>query len=167
MSSELVGGEGVAARPQLPPAKRPAQKHPVVALVLSFLFPGIGQAYNAQPAKALVFFSAFAASLYATVEGPPFPWALLIPFVYFYNLVDAYRSAEIVSAQGEIEDPVESPVWGAFLIGLGVLLLLTNLGFLSLSSLHRFWPLVLIGFGGFFVYTALERREKASRGPQD
>ena len=27
----------------------------------------------------------------------PFPFAFLIPFVYFYNLVDAYRSASLIN----------------------------------------------------------------------
>src|SRR5882672_674319 len=76
----LPGGTAAAA---------PAPKTPVVALVLS-LFPGIGQIYNGQPAKALVFFFAWAGSIYLTAETHPF-FAFLIAFVYFYNLVDAWR----------------------------------------------------------------------------
>src|SRR6188474_231267 len=76
--------------PALPlPAGTPATlsvpKTPVVALVLS-LFPGIGQIYNGQPAKALVFFFAWAGSIYLTAEAHPF-FAFLIAFTYFYNLV--------------------------------------------------------------------------------
>jgi TM2 domain-containing membrane protein YozV len=138
-------------------------KNPVLALGLSFLFPGIGQAYNGQPAKAFIFCLAFIGCIYAIVEIQPLPYALLLPFVFFYGLVDAYKSAELINtrrAGGEIEDDtVESPAWGATLMGLGALLLLHNFGWLDLARFHRFWPLVLIVFGGMFLYGSLQRRK--------
>jgi hypothetical protein len=116
------------------------------------LFPGIGQIYNGQPAKALVFFFAWAGSIYLTAEANPF-FAFLIAFTYFYNLVDAWRSAAVINlrhARGsriEDEDAVESPAWGAALIGVGALLLFNNLGWLRLAALQRYWPLVLMAAG--------------------
>ncbi len=62
MSTSPTVTEGVptlpapAATPAPPAPKLP--KNPWLALVLS-LFPGLGQVYNGQPAKALVFFSAW------------------------------------------------------------------------------------------------------------
>src|SRR5262245_10287128 len=127
--------------PALPPpsvvvSPRPLLKNPWVALALSFVFPGVGQVYNGQPAKALVFFLAFAGAIYGTADINPFPFAFLIPFVFLFNLVDAYRSAVLAgrSSQDELQDAAESPAWGATLIGLGAILLFHNFGWLNLRA---------------------------------
>jgi TM2 domain-containing membrane protein YozV len=143
-------------------------KSPVLALVLS-LFPGIGQIYNGQPAKALVFFFAWAGSIYLTAEANPF-FAFLIAFTYFYNLVDAWRSAGAINARhargsGVVEeDTAESPAWGAALIGVGALLLLNNLGWLRLAALQRYWPLVLMAAGAAFLYGSMRRAKREAGG---
>ena len=169
MSSDPEGTPE-APRPGTAPAAPPLSagqtrvpKAPGLAAILS-LFPGIGQIYNGQPAKALVFFASFAGAIYATAEINPLPFALLIPFVYFYNLVDAYRSALIVNAKaaGGVlpeDDSAESPAWGGSLIGLGLLFLLNNLGWLDLARLNRFWPLLLIVAGAAFLYGSLQKRK--------
>jgi len=142
-------------------AEPAAPRSPVLALVLS-LFPGIGQIYNGQPAKALVFFFAWAGSIYLTAEANPF-FAFLIAFTYFYNLVDAWRSATAINARHALghavaeDDATESPAWGAALIGVGALLLLNNLGWLRLAALQRYWPLVLIVAGAAFLYGSVQR----------
>jgi TM2 domain-containing membrane protein YozV len=143
-------------------------KSPVLALVLS-LFPGIGQIYNGQPAKALVFFFAWAGSIYLTAEASPF-FAFMIAFTYFYNLVDAWRSAILINARhagGRMEadeDTTESPAWGAALIGVGGLLLLNNLGWLRLAAVQRYWPLVLIAAGAVFLYDSVQRSKRNGDG---
>ena len=166
MSSDL-------ARPEEQPTPSPAPrlvapgpaktaKSPGLALVLS-LFPGLGQVYNGQPAKALVFFFAWAGSIYLSVEGNAMPFALLIPFVYFYNMVDAYRSAALANARGlgaPEEELAESPAWGGSLVGLGLLLLANNLGWLNLAALERYWPLLLIVAGGVFIYGSVQKRQE-------
>lgn len=145
-----------------------APKSPILALVLS-LFPGIGQIYNGQPAKALAFFFAWVGSIYLTAEANPF-FAFLIAFTYFYNLVDAWRSASAINARhaGGLavaeEDATESPAWGAVLMGVGALLLLNNLGWLRLASLQRYWPLVLIAAGGAFLYGSVQRAKRDGGG---
>ena len=83
-------------QPRMTPATAP--KSPVVALVLAACSPGIGQIYNGQPAKAMVFFFAWAGSIYLTAETSPF-FAFLIAFTYLYNLVDAWRSASAINAR--------------------------------------------------------------------
>jgi hypothetical protein len=159
-----------APEPQIPPAlppprglPAPGQRSPGLAAVLSFLLPGIGQVYNRQPARALVFFFAFAGSIYATAQVDPLPFALLIPFVYFYGIVDAYTSAAALNARGAgaaaEEDTAESPAWGITLIGIGLLFLLNNLGWLRLAALGRFWPLILIAAGAAFLWGSIQRRK--------
>jgi TM2 domain-containing membrane protein YozV len=155
--------------PALPPpaagGPRASLKNPWVALALSFVFPGIGQVYNGQPAKALVFLLAFAGAIYGAVEIGPLPFAFLIPFVFLFNLVDAYRSA-VLSGRGpdEPEDIAESPAWGASLILLGALLLVHNLGWFNLRVVARYWPLLLIVAGVAFLRGALQRRQGGGAG---
>jgi TM2 domain-containing membrane protein YozV len=159
---------GYAPLPPLPlsvGATTPAApKSPILALVLS-LFPGIGQIYNGQPAKALVFFFVWVGSIYLTAQANPF-FAFAIAFTYFYNLVDAWRSAAAINARhaGGLataeDDASDSPAWGAALIGVGLLLLLNNLGWLRLVSLQRYWPLVLIAAGAAFLYGSVQRAKR-------
>ena len=151
-------------------------KSPGLALLLSVLFPGAGQIYNGQPAKAFVFFFGVFGSIYATATVEALPYAFLIPFVFIYSLIDAWRSAVAINARaagGAIEleeDGFESPAWGAGLVAIGTLLLLNNLGWLRLASLQRYWPLLLIAAGGAFIYNSVRRRNggsKARRGVGD
>ena len=167
MSSDLARPD--EEQPTPPPASRlaapapaKAAKSPGLALVLS-LFPGLGQVYNGQPAKALVFFFAWAGSIYLSAEGNAMPFALLIPFVYFYNMVDAYRSAALANARGlgaAEEELAESPAWGGSLVGLGLLLLANNLDWLKLAALQRYWPLLLIVAGGIFIYGSVQKQKE-------
>ena len=158
--------------PTLPPPAAPPPpppKSPVVALLLSLLFPGVGQLYNGQVAKAFAFVGAFAACVYIIVDAEPLPYALFLPFIIFYGLVDAWRSAALINARGTPEAldeaEVESPVWGFSLLGVGLLLLLNNLGLLRLSALHRFWPLILMVVGAVFLYRSIKRGKGAGDGP--
>lgn len=152
----------VPAGPALP-------KNPWAALVLS-VFPGVGQIYNGQPAKGLVFFFAEVGCIYGTAEIDPFPFAFLIPFVYFFNLIDAWRSATAINNRflgGQAlreEDGTESPAWGAGLVALGLLLLMNNLGWVEIHAMRRWWPLMMVLLGGAFLYNAVRRRQESAPG---
>ena len=154
--------------PALPPVQgaRPT-KSPVLAAVLTFLFPGVGQIYNGQTTKALVFFGTFVGVVWLCAAGEAMPFAFGIPFVFFFSLIDAYRSAVLINARrtGEplesAEEPA-SPAWGWTLIGLGVVLLLNNLGWLDLWAVRRFWPVLLIAGGIVIIRGAMKRREGGS-----
>ncbi len=169
MSSPVAAPE---TYPPLPPPMGPVvvarpPKRPLVAMVLSLLFSGVGQLYNGQTAKAFALFAAFAAAIYLADEvGMPFP--LVIPFVVFYSAIDAYRSAVSInlryagrSPELESIDDAESPAWGAVLLGIGLLLLMNNLGILQLAAVRRFWPLVLIAAGFIFLRRSMQRRDAA------
>ena len=160
------------AYPPLPPptAQAPVArppKRPGLALVLGALFPGVGQLYNGQTAKAFALFAAFASAIYLADEvGMPFP--LVIPFVVFYSAIDAYRSAASInlryagrSPELESADDAESPAWGVVLLGIGLLLLMNNLGILQLAAVRRFWPLLLVAIGAAFLRRSLQRRDAA------
>jgi TM2 domain-containing membrane protein YozV len=174
MSSDLTDPK-TASPPSVPATLLPSPvvyarppKSPGLALFLS-LFPGLGQIYNGQPAKALVFFFAWVGSIYGTAAVNPFPFAFLIPFVYLYNLVDAFRTATLINDRhaGGVTEPEEtgreSPAWGASLVVVGLVLLANNLGWLDLISLQRFWPLILIAAGALFIYASI-RKGKGGEG---
>jgi hypothetical protein len=158
-----------AGAPGTPPVP-PTIKAPWVALVLSLIMPGLGQIYNGQFAKALTFFIAFSGSIYLITEGHPLPFAVFLPFIIFSNMIDAFRSATLINARGTSavpeEDDIESPGWGIGLAVMGVLLLLNNLGWLRLSGLVRYWPLVLIAAGVVLLRRSLQRKAgNGSHGP--
>jgi TM2 domain-containing membrane protein YozV len=171
-------------RPPLPPLPAPAYsapadprppqvKAPLLAVFLSF-FPGLGQLYNEQPAKAVTFFFGFVGSIYGTAEISPFPFAFLIPFVWFYNVIDAWTNAQDINRrarEGALvrkDSALESPAWGAGLLLMGLVLLLNNFGWLRLAALNRFWPLALVIAGGIFLARALRaQKTPPSSGPFD
>jgi len=174
MSSEPTGRatapEYDAARPPaLPPAHLyPRQpKSPGLAALLSLLFPGVGQVYNGQVAKAVVFFLVFVSCIYATAEIDPMPFALFIPFAFLFNIVDAYRSADLINVRHaggaplEEDTGLESPVWGATLVVLGLVLLLNNLGWLPLESLRRLWPAALIVAGAALLWSSFRKTRES------
>jgi TM2 domain-containing membrane protein YozV len=165
-----TSGSEMASPPPLPPAQPPTfvklPKNPTLALVLS-LFPGLGQVYNGQPAKAFVFFAAWVTGIYGAAEINPFPFAFIIPFAYLYNLVDAYRSAASINARYlggglvEEDESPESPAWGGSLVVLGIVLLAHNLGWINLAAVERYWPVFLIVGGVVMVYGSMKKRRGA------
>jgi hypothetical protein len=150
----------------VPPIPRPL-KSPGVALLLSLLMPGLGQVYNGHLSKAIFFFFAFSGSIYLMAEGHPLPFAFFLPFVIFSNMIDAYRSATLINTRGTAsaveEDDVESPGWGIGLAVVGLLLFLNNMGWLRLSALVPYWPILLIAAGIVLLRRSLQR--KAGNGP--
>jgi TM2 domain-containing membrane protein YozV len=171
-SPATAAPEPPAAPPALP--KGPPQAAPYVQLPKSpglaaflSLFPGLGQVYNGQIARAFVFFFAFVGSIYLTATGNEFPFAFLIPFVYLYNMIDAWKGSTAINrrflgGKGESdleEEPVESPVWGASLVVIGLLVLFSNMGWLDLDRLARWWPLLLIAVGAYFIYGSVQKKK--------
>jgi TM2 domain-containing membrane protein YozV len=170
MSDEITTTPGPP--PPAPPATDGARptKSPILAAALTFLFPGVGQIYNGQTTKALVFFGTFVGLVWLCASGEAMPFAFGLPFLFFFSLIDAYRSAVLINARrtGEpledVEEPA-SPAWGWTLIGLGVVLLLNNLGWLNLWAVRRFWPVLLIVGGVLVIRGAMKRRGDSSPGP--
>jgi hypothetical protein len=154
----------VPSLPAAPVVSTPARKVPALALFLSLLMPGTGQLYNGQVAKAFTFFFAFAGCIWMAVSNDdPMPFPLLIPFVLFYNLIDAWQSASRINnrlagnpALEDVDDE-SSPVWGGVLVAIGTLFLLRNLGWISLAFLSRWWPVLLIAGGITFLVRSNRR----------
>jgi hypothetical protein len=164
--------------PPLPPLSPPPRtmeyvrlpKNPWLSVVLSVLLPGLGQVYNGEPARAFVFFFGFVGSIHLTEAVGPFPFAFLIPFVWFYGLIDAHKRASAINQRflggrpPEEEPESESPTWGIALVGLGLLLLVHNLGWLDFERLQRYWPVLLIASGSYFIYSSVNKRKAGESG---
>jgi len=130
----------------------PQKRSPALAAFLS-LFPGFGHLYNGEIGKALAFFSAFATCVFVVAEdhGGAF-FGLLIPFIIFYNMIEAYRSAERINLQAlsgvsTLDEPEANQLWGWSLVVMGGLLLLNNLGLFRFAWIAKMWPLLMIGAG--------------------
>jgi TM2 domain-containing membrane protein YozV len=74
-----------------------ADRNPGVAAILSFLFMGLGQAYNGEIAKAVVFLILYALSIFLTFFLIGF---VTIPILWIWSIVDAYRSSKKMNQMG-------------------------------------------------------------------
>jgi LiaI-LiaF-like transmembrane region/B-box zinc finger len=137
---------------------------PGLAGVLAGFFPfGIGQVYNRQYLKGLVFMLTFAFLIWGTSSGTGLEpiLGILIGFFYIYQIIDAVRTARAIQLGQPVPDPLgletalgtreaslskSAPVGAIVLIALGCLFLIHNFGFLHLQVGH-WWPVVLIGLG--------------------
>jgi hypothetical protein len=161
-----------ATSPALPPASPYAPrlpKNPWLAVLFSFLFPGLGQVYNGEIAKALVFFAAFVGSITLVAHDHPFPFAFLIPFIFFFGLIDSFKGASAINNRflGGVlpeEKPSESPAWGITLVVMGLVFLANNLDWLDFDRLARYWPVLLIGTGAYFIYGSVRKRKIEESG---
>jgi TM2 domain-containing membrane protein YozV len=142
--------------PRVAPPSYPVSTHrrsPALAAFLS-LFPGFGHLYNGEIGKALAFFSAFATCVFvmAETDGGSVFFGLLIPFIVFYNMIEAYRSAERINLQSfsgvsALDQAASNQLWGWSLVVMGGLLLAHNLGLFRFQWIAKMWPLVMIGAG--------------------
>jgi len=81
------------------PAK--TEKNPAIALVLSFIFPGIGQLYNSQTNKGIYLIIGYIVSWFLTLLLIGFLLALII---WLYGMYDAYTSAKAMNEGEYLED---------------------------------------------------------------
>lgn len=63
----------------------------------------------------------------------------------------------ILRGRGQSESSRVGLVWGALIVAAGVALLLDHLGFITIGSLFRFWPMILIFFGVGHLFTPSNR----------
>jgi TM2 domain-containing membrane protein YozV len=76
------------------PEPPPVYKNPGLAAVLSFFYMGLGQIYNGQIAKGIVFIVVYSISwlLVFVVIG-----LITTPILFIYGMYDAYRSSEKIN----------------------------------------------------------------------
>jgi hypothetical protein len=156
--------------PLPPPMGSGGGPNPAVAGILAGFFPfGVGAVYTGQYAKGLahlVIMTLLIAGASASDNGHSESLGVIcglgIAFFYVYQIIDAVRSARAIQMAQPIPDPfglgatfgggakIETskvPTGAIVLILIGVLFLLHTMG-LGLD-LDHFWPLILIGLGGW------------------
>jgi len=165
---------GVDANPYVQPAGAtvPVQTSPGLAFLVG-LIPGVGAIYNGQYLKGFVHVAILGVliSIISSghVDSPAIPFiGLLIGVWYCYMPFEAYHTAKKRQAGVPVDEwsslmPRAAvrggrlPIGPVVLIALGSLFLLDNLGFLPLSVILRFWPLLLIGLGVYSLYSKLSQ----------
>jgi TM2 domain-containing membrane protein YozV len=149
--------------------------HPAVAGVLAGFFPfGVGAVYCGQYAKGLahliIFVLLIVGANHSTSDTMGMIFGFGIAAFYFYQLIDAVKSAKAIQEGKPAPDPFGLgtmfsagdrqsftggvPTGAVVLIGLGVLFLLHNLGIWFLE-VDRIWPVFLIALG---VWLFVKRR---------
>jgi hypothetical protein len=149
--------------------------HPAVAGVLAGFFPfGVGAVYCGQYAKGLAYLIIFVLLIVGASHSTSDTMGVIFGFsiagFYFYQLIDAVKSAKAMQAGQPVPDPfglgtmfspgervnfsTGVPTGAVVLIGLGVLFLLHNLGIWFLE-VDRIWPVFLIALG---VWLFVKRR---------
>jgi Domain of unknown function (DUF5668)/B-box zinc finger len=156
-----------AVAPMAPamPARSGGPNPTVAGILAGFLPVGVGAVYNGQYAKGLAHLVIFVGTVVALSSN--LPWymdtvlGIGLGFFYFYQIIDAVRSAHAIQAGQPAPDPFglaqtfsagdsfdasKVPMGAIVLIGLGLLFLLHTIGVFEFGF-GRFWPLILIFIG--------------------
>ncbi|MCA1591121.1 MAG: hypothetical protein LC754_00375 [Acidobacteria bacterium] len=160
------------ARAGVPPAAR-RMNSPFVALLLSFLTPGLGAAYNGQTSKALVHFTIFASFFQmATVTNGTAFFILGAIGTWLFAAVDATRTAQLMRA-GLAPDAESDAIarrlygnplaWAVTMVTLGTIFLLHTLFGVRLP-VREFLPVVLVLLGAYMLFDFLRTRRAKRDG---
>jgi hypothetical protein len=141
---------------------------PGLAFLLG-LIPGVGAIYNGQYVKGLI--HVVVLGLLISIVGSDSAggleplFGMLIGVWVFYMAFEAYHTARKRQLGVPVDEfsslvPLHSerrsfPVGPVILIALGCLFLLNNFDLIRFSQLLRYWPIALIGLGGYMLYERL------------
>ena len=163
--------------PAVAPRSGSSGPNPAVAGILAGFFPfGVGAVYCSQYAKGLSHLLIFALLVFGADHAGNYDWVfgIGIAFFYVYQIIDAVRTARALQEGQPAPDPMglgqtfsmgdkfdsgKVPVGAVVLIGLGVLFLLHTMGIME-YGFERYWPLLLIVFGGWLFYRNYERSRR-------
>jgi len=132
-----------------------------VALLLSFICPGLGAAYNGQTSKALVHFTIFASffQMATVTDGTAF-FVLGVMGTWLFAAVDAVRTAQLIRA-GLAPDAESDAIsrrlygnplaWAVTMITLGTVFLLHTLFGVQLP-VREFLPVLLVLLGAYMLF---------------
>jgi TM2 domain-containing membrane protein YozV len=171
----VAGVELLQQRPALVEAPQHVRRKTSqwIALLLSFIFPGLGAAYNGQTSKAVVHFAIFASCLQmSSVTNTPAFFILAAVGTWLFAAVDAFRTAQLIRA-GLAPDAESDPItrrlyghpaaWAVLLITLGTLFLLNTMFGVKLP-VRQLLPAALVLLGAYMLFDFL-RRGRAAREP--
>lgn len=132
---------------------------PVVATLLSFIFPGLGAAYNGQTVKALVHFAIFVGLFQLAVLTGTALFFFGFAGMWLFAALDSWRTAQIIRS-GVTPDVAEDilvkrfsgnpKLWGIVLLVLGAAFMLQAV-FNMRVVMRAVLPLALIGLGIYLL----------------
>ncbi|MGH9943699.1 MAG: B-box zinc finger protein [Pyrinomonadaceae bacterium] len=142
-----------------------------IALLLSFVVPGLGAAYNGQTSKALIHFAIFACFFQmATVTDAIAFFVIGVIGIWLFAAVDAYRTAELIRA-GLAPDAESDAIarrlygnplaWAVVSITLGTIFLLRTLMGVRLP-VQEMLPVALVALGAYMLFDYLRSRRLKS-----
>jgi hypothetical protein len=151
----------------------PFRRSPGLALVFSF-FPGLGHLYLGLYQRAFAIFLCFALAIWFSEHSH---LGILVAFVWFFAVIDAYRQAQCINL-GLCPEPITGSTkpagshrgalgFGIFLLVIGVLLLYNQFYPIDFTFLEDWWPLLLV-LGGLYLVAAhfREKQRQARRGAE-
>lgn len=168
-------GTGATTPPPPPPNYSPytspysAVSDPGVSPGLAFilgLIPGVGAIYNGQYAKGIIHVLIFGLLISIASSGAAGGFepliGLMIALMFPYMAFEAAHTAR-KRLRGEPVDEFSGlmpargqgngfPIGPILLIALGVLFLLNTLDIVRFYQIVRWWPVFLIGLGGYLLY---------------
>ncbi len=151
-----------------------AQTSPFAALILSFICPGLGAAYNGQTHKALIHF-AVSVGLFQMAMNLRMPLLVFgVLGMWLYSAVDAWKSARLIrsGAKPDLAEDIlvqrfsgNPKLWGILLTILGGTFLLRMAFGRDFSQFMNFLlPFFLIGLG---LYILRKHIFKSKENPSD
>jgi len=154
------------------------KKHtsPLIALVLSFICPGLGAAYNGQTVKALVYFGVFVGLFQmAVLTGGTVLFVLGFSGMWLFAALDAWRTAQMIRS-GLTPDIAEDifvkrfagnpKLWGVVLSILGTAFLLQTV-FNIRGLIRGLVPAMLIGLGIYILRGFIFKPDESKDGWPD
>ncbi len=162
-----------------PPQPR-GKKSQVLAGILSGLIPGLGNIYVGYYTRGFVQAMVFILCIVALSSEPgggaePL-FGIFLGFWWFFGIIDAVRCAgalNLALAGGEempnmpqnLSIPSEgSKTWGLVLMAVGVIFFMSTKFDFSLDWLAEWWPLLLVGFGGWLYWKARKAEKERTQG---
>jgi hypothetical protein len=139
------------------------------------LLPGMGAVYNRQNIKAVVHFVSIVGLFeMASLKVIPGVFALGGIVYYLYSIVDAYRTAILIS-RGESPAADEqrfkrslikrAPIIGLVLISVGLMLVVQLVRPFAFIAVARLFPVALIILGGYLLTRYFKRSSEESYEP--
>lgn len=147
------------------------QSSPFVAIILSFVCPGLGAAYNGQTSKALVYFAVFVGLFQMAVLTGAALFVLGFMGMWLFAAVDAWRTAQLIRSgitPNAAEDMIvkrfsgNPKAWGLVLLVLGLAFF-----FRHVVHLRSILPIFLIGLGAYLLREYFFKSKRSSSDSSD
>lgn len=148
-------------------------KNPVLAAIISAIFPGVGFFYLGNFLKGIAYMIIFGmlvalevhASDYGSEVLEVVVFGLLIAGFYIFQIIDSFNEArqtvlkldDRVKGNGKEEMTLTGSI---VVLLLGIIFLLINFNVISYGQVIRLWPLILVGLGLKFIMNYFHLRKK-------